>query len=411
MRKLLMVIRVALESLTGHKLRSFLTMLGVVIGVGAVIALVAVGQGAQAQVVSQFQSLGANMLTVTAGSDSQFSRGGLRQTIRALNATDVDAIKGLATSVAVVSPEYNASNSTVTYQGKTTSTSVTGVTAEYAPVRNWSASMGRFITAEDDSNVAMVAILGQMTVETLFGSATANPVGEFIRINRQSYEVIGVLKAKGQSGPSNQDNVVMVPLRTAQLKLGGAGTTSLRTIALQVRSAGEMDLAQAQVTAILRSLHGLQTGANSDFTVRNQSDIVASVEQTTSTFTTLLGSIAAISLLVGGIGIMNIMLVSVTERTREIGVRKAVGAKRGDILVQFLAEATVLSVLGGVIGVIVGVGGAQLISPLLGTSKALVTPQSVIMALVVSLGIGIFFGFYPANRAAALNPIDALRYE
>jgi putative ABC transport system permease protein len=409
-RKLLMVVRVSIESLTGHKLRSFLTMLGVVIGVGAVIALVAVGQGTQAQVVSQFASLGANMLTVQAGSDSQFSRGGLRQTVRALNASDVDAIKGLATGVALVSPEYNA-NATVTYQGKTTSTSVTGVTAEYAPVRNWSVSLGRFVTAEDDTNMASVAILGEKTVETLFGSATANPIGETIRINRQSYEVIGVLKAKGQSGPSNQDAVVMIPLRTAQLKLGGAGTTSLRTIALQVRSAGEMDLAQAQVTAILRSLHGIQTGGSDDFTVRNQSDIVATVEATTSTFTTLLGSIAAISLLVGGIGIMNIMLVSVTERTREIGVRKAVGAKRGDILLQFLTEATVLSVLGGVIGVIAGVGAAQFISPLLGSAKAVVTSQSVIMALSVSLGIGIFFGFYPANRAAGLNPIDALRYE
>jgi putative ABC transport system permease protein len=409
-RKLLMVIRVSIESLTGHKLRSFLTMLGVVIGVGAVIALVAVGQGTQAQVVSQFASLGANMLTVQAGSDSQFSRGGLRQTVRALNASDVDAIKGLATGVALVSPEYNA-NATVTYQGKTTSTSVTGVTAEYAPVRNWSVSLGRFVTAEDDTNMASVAILGEKTVETLFGSATANPIGETIRINRQSYEVIGVLKAKGQSGPSNQDAVVMIPLRTAQLKLGGAGTTSLRTIALQVRSAGEMDLAQAQVTAILRSLHGIQTGGSDDFTVRNQSDIVATVEATTSTFTTLLGSIAAISLLVGGIGIMNIMLVSVTERTREIGVRKAVGAKRGDILLQFLTEATVLSVLGGVIGVAAGVGAAQFISPLLGSAKAVVTSQSVIMALSVSLGIGIFFGFYPANRAAGLNPIDALRYE
>jgi putative ABC transport system permease protein len=410
-RKLLMVIRVSLESLTGHKLRSFLTMLGVVIGVGAVIALVAVGQGAQAQVVSQFASLGSNMLTVQSGSEAQFSRGGLRQRVRALDSSDVDAIKGLATSVALVSPEYASNNATVTYQGKTTATGITGVTAEYAPVRNWAVSLGRFVTADDDANMASVAVLGQKTVETLFGSATANPIGETIRINRQSYEVIGVLKAKGQSGPNNQDAVVMIPLKTAQLKLGGAGTTSLRTIALQVRSAGEMDLAQAQVTAILRSLHGIQSGANDDFTVRNQSDIVATVEQTTSTFTTLLGSIAAISLLVGGIGIMNIMLVSVTERTREIGVRKAVGAKRGDILVQFLVEATVLSVLGGVIGVAAGVGGAQLISPLLGTSKALVTAQSVIMALAVSLGIGIFFGFYPANRAAGLNPIDALRYE
>jgi putative ABC transport system permease protein len=406
-----MVVRVAVQSLTGHKLRSILTMLGIVIGVGAVIALVAVGQGAQAQVLSQFQSLGSNLLTVTAGTDYGFSRSGLRQSIRQLNSTDVEAIKGLATAVALVAPEYSANNTTVTYQGKTTSTGVTGVTAEYTTVRNWAVSRGRFISAEDDTNVAMVAILGQKTLETLFGSAQANPIGEVVRINRQNYEVIGVLTAKGQSGPENQDNVVLIPLRTAQLKLGGAGTTVVRTISLQVRSADQMDLAQAQVTAILRALHGLQTGAQNNFTVRNQTDMVNSVAQTTGTFTTLLGSIAAISLLVGGIGIMNIMLVSVTERTREIGLRKAVGAKRSDILVQFLAEATVLSVLGGLIGVISGVGGAQLLSPLLGSSRALVTAPSVILALAVSLGIGIFFGFYPANRAAGLSPMEALRYE
>jgi putative ABC transport system permease protein len=223
--------------------------------------------------------------------------------------------------------------------------------------------------------------------------------------------VVGVLKAKGQSGPMNQDDVVFMPLRTAQLKLGGAGTTTLRSISLQVRSAGEMDLAQAQVTAILRTLHGLQPGAQDDFTVQNQADILSTVEQTTGTFTTLLGSIAAISLLVGGIGIMNIMLVSVTERTREVGLRKAVGAKRGDILIQFLAEAMALSVMGGLIGVALGIGGAQLITPLLGGSRALITAQSIVLALAVSLGIGIFFGLYPANRAAGLNPIDALRYE
>jgi len=204
---------------------------------------------------------------------------------------------------------------------------------------------------------------------------------------------------------------VFMPLRTAQIKLGGAGTTQVRSISLQVRSAAEMDLAQAEVTAILRTLHGLQTGAENDFTVQNQADILSTVAQTTGTFTTLLGSIAAISLLVGGIGIMNIMLVSVTERTREVGLRKAVGAKRSDILVQFLAEAVVLSITGGAVGVLLGVGGAQLISPLLGNTRALVTPQSIILALAVSLGIGIFFGLYPANRAARLNPIDALRYE
>ncbi|MCX6032808.1 MAG: ABC transporter permease [Chloroflexi bacterium] len=411
MRKLLMVMRVAVQSLTVHKLRSILTMLGVVIGVGAVIALVAVGQGAQAQVVSQFQSLGANLLTVTAGTNFGFSRSGLRQSVRQLTITDVEAIRGLATSVSLVAPEYNANNTTVTYMGKTTSTGVTGVTAEYSVVRNWAVASGRFITAEDDANLVMVAILGQKTLENLFGSTQVNPIGEVVRINRQNYEVIGVLTAKGQSGPNNQDDVVLIPLRTAQQKLGGAGTTTVRSISLQVRSSGEMDLAQAQVTAILRALHGLQTGASDDFTVRNQTDILNTVEQTTGTFTTLLGSIAAISLLVGGIGIMNIMLVSVTERTREIGLRKAVGATRGDILVQFLAEAMVLSVLGGAIGVALGVGGAQLISPLLGTTKALVTAQSVILALGVSLAIGIFFGFYPANRASGLNPIDALRYE
>jgi len=406
-----MVMGVALQSLTGHKMRSILTMLGIVIGVGAVIALVAVGQGAQAQVLSQFQSLGSNLLTVTAGTNFGFSRSGLVQSTRQLTNADVEAIKGLATAVALVAPEYSANNTTVTYQGKTTTTSVTGVTAEYTTVRNWAVSSGRFISAEDDTNMAMVAILGQKTLETLFGSTEVNPIGEVVRINRQNYEVIGVLKSKGQSGPENQDNVVLIPLRTAQLKLGGAGTTTVRSISLQVRSAEEMDLAQAQVTAILRALHGLQSSAQNDFTVRNQTDMVESVAETTGTFTTLLGSIAAISLLVGGIGIMNIMLVSVTERTREIGLRKAVGAKRGDILVQFLAEATVLSVLGGLIGVISGVGGAQVLSPLLGSSRALVTAPSVIMALAVSLGIGIFFGFYPANRAAGLSPIEALRYE
>jgi len=410
MRKLLMVLRAALNALTLHKLRSILTMLGVVIGVGAVIALVAVGEGAQAQVVSQFRSLGANLLTVTARTNFGFQRGGLRQSTRQLTLADVEAIRGLATSVRLIAPEFGA-NATVTYGGKTTSTGVTGVTEEYSAVRNWGVARGRFITAEDNDNLAMVVVLGPTTVKNLFGSAEANPIGEVVRINRQNYEVVGVLKSKGQSGPQNQDDVVFAPLRTAQLKFGGAGTTRVRSISLQVRSAEETDLAQAQVTAILRALHDLQPSAQNDFIVQNQADILESVTQASSAFTTLLGSIAAISLLVGGIGIMNIMLVSVTERTREVGLRKAVGAKDRDILIQFLVEAVTLSVLGGLFGVVLGVGGAQLITPLLGGMQALVTPQSVALALAVSLGIGIFFGLYPANRAARLNPIDALRYE
>ncbi len=410
MRKLLMVMRVAVQALTVHKLRSALTMLGVVIGVGAVIALVAVGRGAQAQVVSQLQSLGSNLLVVTSATSFGFSRSGLQQNTRRLTNADADAIRQLATAVRLVAPEYST-NATAAYMGKTTSTSVTGVTAEYAQVRNWNVARGRFITADDNENLAMVVVLGQAVVEDLFGSTLVNPVGETVRINRQNYEVVGVLKSKGQSGPMNQDDVIFMPLRTAQLKLGGAGTTELRAINLQVRSAEEMDLAQAQVTAILRTLHGLQSTAQNDFIVQNQADLMSTVEQTTGTFTTLLGSIAAISLLVGGIGIMNIMLVSVTERTREVGLRKAVGAKRRDILIQFLVEAVTLSVMGGLLGVGLGIGGAQLITPLLGSSQALVTPDSIALALTVSLGIGIFFGLYPANRAAALNPIDALRYE
>jgi len=410
MRKLIMVLRVAVSSLTAHTMRTVLTMLGIVIGVAAVIALVGVGTGAQAQVVSQFQSLGSNLVTVTAMPSFGFSQSGLQQSSRTLTMKDVSAIKSLATSVSLVAPLYST-NATVTYGGSTTSTTINGVTEEYATVRNTTVTRGRFLTQEDNDNMAMVVVLGTSVVEDLFGSSDVNAIGETVRINRQNYEVIGVLKSKGQSGPQNQDDVIIMPLRTAQLKLGGAGTNTVRSINLQVRTAGEMDLAQAQVTAILRSLHGLATGADNDFLVQNQADILSSVAETSGTFTTLLGSIAAISLLVGGIGIMNIMLVSVTERTREIGLRKAVGAKRGDILTQFLTEAIVISVLGGVIGVVLGVVGAQVITPLLGSSQAIVTTQSVVLALAVSLAIGVFFGLYPANRAASLNPIDALRYE
>ncbi len=409
MKKLYMVLRSALRALTAHKMRSFLTMLGVVIGVAAVISLVAVGQGAQAQVVSQFESLGSNLLTVSSQTSFGFARGGLQQSTRALTNEEVDAITALASAVHYVAPQYN-NNGTVVYSGKTTSVSIYGVTDVYAAVRNWEIESGRFINAEDDANLATVVVLGQTVVEDLFGTSF-NPIGQIVRINRQNYEVIGVLKSKGQSGFQNQDELIFMPLRSAQLKLGGAGNQDISQINLQVTNAEEMDLAQAQVTAIVRALHGLQATAGNDFSVQNQADILSTVSETTGTFTALLGSIAAISLIVGGIGIMNIMLVSVTERTREVGLRKAVGAKKSDILVQFLAEAIMLSVLGGLLGVGLGIGGAQVISPLLGGSQALVTPESVILALSVSLGIGIFFGLYPADRAASLKPIDALRYE
>ena len=410
MKKLAMVLRVALNSLTVHVMRTVLTMLGIVIGVAAVISLVAVGKGAQAQVLSQFQALGSNLVTVSAMQNFGFSQSGLQTSSPDLTMADVKAIQALASSVSMVAPVYS-STATVTHGGNTSSTSISGVTEAYSTVRNAPVTLGRFISTADNDKTAMVAVLGTTVVEDLFGSASVNPVGQTIRINRQNYEVIGVLESKGTNGPQNQDDVIMVPLHTAQLKLGGAGTTTVKTINLQVRSADEMDLAQAQVTAIMRSRHKLAAGADDDFLVRNQADILSSVTSTSNTFTTLLGSIAAISLLVGGIGIMNIMLVSVTERTREVGLRKAVGAKRGDILVQFLTEAIVISALGGLIGVVLGVGGAQVIAPLLGASSAVVTGQSVVLAVAVSLAIGVFFGLYPANRAAGLNPIEALRYE
>jgi putative ABC transport system permease protein len=411
MKKLMMVLRIAVTALTVHKMRSILTMLGIVIGVAAVISLVAVGQGAQAQVLNQFESLGSNLITVSAMQSFDFRSSGLQESATELTMADVAAIEALADKVSTVAPVYS-SNATATYSGNTTSTSISGVTEAYATVRNQGVSQGRFITDEDNDKGSMVVVLGSTIVEDLFGSASVNPVGETVRINRQNYEVIGVLTSKGSSaGMNNQDNVIMMPLRTAQLKLGGAGTDTVSTINLQASSSDEMEVAQAQVTAILRAKHGLAAGADDDFQVRNQADILSSVTSTSGTFTTLLGSIAAISLLVGGIGIMNIMLVSVTERTREVGLRKAVGAKRGDILIQFLAEAIVISALGGLIGVILGVVGAQVIAPLLGSSEAVVTGQSVALAVIVSLAIGVFFGLYPANRAAALNPIQALRYE
>jgi len=410
MLKLLMVLRVALTALTVNKMRTFLTMLGIVIGVAAVIALVAVGEGAQAAVVSNLQGLGTNLLTVSPAMSFGFSGRGLQQSASMLSLDDVEALEALATAVSEVAPEYG-SNVTATYQGNTTSTSVTGTTANYDAVRSYDMSRGRFISDADNANLATVVVLGETVVKDLFGSTLVNPVGQTIRINRQNYQVIGVLESKGQSGFSNPDDVIIMPIRTAQLRLGGAGNQQVRSISLQAESAEAMDLAQAQATAILRTLHGIQSGDEADFTVSNQADLVGVLEQTVGTFTTLLGSIAAISLLVGGIGIMNIMLVSVTERTREVGLRKAVGANRADVLIQFLAEAIVLSIVGGLVGTLLGIGGAQLVGPLLGGAQTLVTPQSVALALGVSLGIGVFFGFYPANRAAQLNPIDALRYE
>jgi len=405
-------IRLALQGLTANKLRSGLTMLGIIIGVAAVIALVAVGQGAQASVTRRFQSLGSNLLVISPGAAffGRASQGAA--SAQSLTNEDTQAIAQLATLVEAIAPEYSIRGAQMVYGNKNTQTSALGVTPEYLTVRNWQVSRGRFIDQQDVESLAKVCALGTTVVEDLFGSGYLDPVGKTIKINRQNYQVVGVMASKGQTGFTNEDDQVFIPLSTAQVKFGGAGNTSLGSINVQVTSAEMMDFAQAELRAILRARHGLSPSQADDFNIRSQVQIMEMVQQTTGTFTILLGCIAAISLVVGGIGIMNIMLVSVTERTREIGIRRAVGAKRRDILMQFLVEAVVLSSMGGVVGVLVGWGGAQLLSRLASELlSTLVTPGSVIMALGVSVAIGLFFGIYPANRAARLNPIEALRHE
>ncbi len=403
-------IKIALQALPANKLRSGLTTLGIIIGVGAVIALVAAGAGAAAQVTDQFESLGSNLLVVSPGA---FRFRGIGQgfaSAQSLSDADVEAISRLSKTVAAIAPEYSTQGQVV-FGSNNTQTSVVGVTPLYEAVRNWSVDQGRFIQDLDVSMQAKVVVLGASVAEDLFGNTLVNPLGKTIKINRQNYQVVGILESKGAGDVQSQDDQVYLPLTTAQKKFGGAGNTSLSNINVQVVSAEKMDLAQAELTAILRASHGLSASQSADFMIQNQTEIVEMVQQTTETFSLLLGSIASISLVVGGIGVMNIMLVSVTERTREIGIRKAVGAKDRDILIQFLVEAMVLSLIGGLLGVAAGYGAAQFLSPLFGASRAVVTPTSVALALGVSIGVGLFFGIYPASRAAALSPIEALRYQ
>jgi len=371
---------------------------------------VAAGAGAQAQVTERFESLGSNMLVISPGTMSFRGMSQGSASAQSLTNDDVQAIVRLASSIAAIAPEYSVGSRQVVYGNKNTQTTVLGVTPEYLMVHNWLVDRGRFIESLDLASQAKVAILGATVAEELFGELV-DPLGKTVKINRRNYQVVGLLASKGVGGFQNLDDQAFIPLSTAQIRFGGAGNTSLRAINVQVVSADKMEWAQAELTAIVRARHGLAQGQPDDFTVQNQAQIVEMVQETAETFTVLLSSIAAISLLVGGIGVMNIMLVSVTERTREIGIRKAVGAKRRDIMAQFLVEAMALAFLGGLVGVLAGYGGAQVVTPLMGGARALVTPDSVVMALSVSIAVGLFFGLYPASRAAALNPIDALRFE
>lgn len=402
------VIEEAGRTLTINKLRTGLAMLGIVIGIGSVIALVSLGQGSQKSVSNQIESLGANLLTISPGSQrGGFIQGGFGSATT-LTLADAEAISTspTVTDVANVSPEYSR-RAQVTVAGKNTNTEIYGVKSIYSTIHKVSVSEGVFITDSDDARQAKVAVLGPTVVTDLFGD-NVNPVGQSIRIQGQSFKVVGVTVSKGGSGMGNQDDMIYIPLSTAQKVLFGA--TSLSSIAVEAKSADVMTAAEDEVGYLLLDRHKISSVANADFSIFSQNDILNTASSVTGTFTALLSGIAAISLIVGGIGIMNIMLVTVTERTREIGLRKALGAKKKDIITQFLIESIILTFAGGVVGMLVGVATSMIISKVLSIPFA-VSFGSMILAIGVSGAIGILFGWYPARKASNLQPIEALRYE
>src|ERR1700722_15372021 len=395
-------------ALSANKVRSGLTILGIVIGISSVIALVSVGQGAQASIQSSIQSLGSNLIEITPGAAATIGFGvsGGRGTAQTLTMGNATAIASQVQNVSAVAEESEGRYQ-LTGVGTNTNTTVDGVSASYADVRNVQVSDGTFITDEESTELAKVAVLGPTVVSDLIASGT-EPVGQNIRINGQQFTVIGVTVSKGASGGSNQDDMVYVPLATQQLYL--AGNQYLSTIDVQAASAGDMTQVQNDITSLLLQLHGISNPSLADFSVLNQADILASASSITTTLTYLLGAIAGISLLVGGIGIMNMMLTTVTERTREIGLRKAIGAKQADISFQFLTEAVALTLIGGVTGIVLGVG-LSFAADLTGLVTTSISWSAILLAFGVSAAIGIAFGWYPAQRAARLNPIEALRYE
>jgi putative ABC transport system permease protein len=402
-------IRNALGAIGSNKMRSGLTMLGIIIGVASVVLLVAIGQGTQRSVTSRIQNLGTNLLTISPGSSTQTNvrfGGGGGGASSTLQASDVDAVRQNVTGLAGIEPEYR-SRSQVVAGSQNTNTTIVGTTPDYVTVRNAPVAYGSFITDQNVTNDDKVAVLGSSTATTLFPD-TPDPLGQDIRIGNTIYTVIGVMQSKGGTGFANQDDMILIPLSTMQERMVGSAT--LTSISISVANQSAMADTQSLITAVLMNAHGITDPAKQDFTVLNQADAVQTLDQVTGTFTLLLGGIAAISLLVGGIGVMNIMLVSVTERTREIGVRKAIGAKKRDILLQFLVESVVLSVLGGIIGILISVFGSWLVKSFL-SLDATIAMSSVLLAFLFSIGVGIFFGMLPAWHAAKLRPIEALRYE
>ena len=409
------VLAVALRGLATNKLRAFLTLLGVVIGVGAVISVMSIGRGSSAAITRQIEEIGTNLVFVRPAASSEQGVRGSLGSAQTLTLEDALALEDpvAAPDLVAVAPEINT-RAQVRAGRENVNTRIVGVTSEYESVRNFSVVEGRFISSQDVSIRALNAVLGARVSETLFGGVS--PIGQHVFINQRPFRVVGLLESMGGTGLGIQDDLVLAPITTVQTRLvfqrTARGDQNVQAISVQVVSEDRLEPAKEQITRILRERH--QIIDEDDFTLTSQEDIIEARTEVTDVLTIFLGSIAGISLLVGGIGIMNIMLVSVTERTREIGLRKAVGAKRRDILAQFLAEATILSSGGGGLGLAMGLGVSRLLEQLTLSGQQVETKFSVdiaILAVAVAVGIGLFFGIYPAVRAARLDPIEALRYQ
>lgn len=403
-------IKEALESLAANKLRTVLTMLGIVIGVAAVISMTAIGEGASSSITSSIESMGTNLIYVSRANNDNSNP-------QALTLADAEAIieSGGAPHVMAVAPAVQTSR-TVVYGGESISTTVMGVTPDYEIVRNTPIASGRYITQEDIDNHATIAVLGSDVVDEIFGS-DINVIGQKIRIGNMLYEVVGILESAGGTAVGSADNQVIVPVTTALTRLVARSSASdeISMLSVSAVDADSTDLAISEITSILRSRHNINSDEDSDFSIFSMETMTEAASSITGVFTIFLGGIAAISLLVGGIGIMNIMLVSVIERTKEIGLRKAVGAKNKDILLQFLIESLIIGLIGGLLGVLMAWGITKIIENIAIAANygfsAVITPNSALLAVLYAVGIGVIFGIYPANRASKLEPVEALRTE
>jgi putative ABC transport system permease protein len=406
--RVLQTIPSAIAALRANKGRSILTTLGIIIGVAAVIAIVALGEGASASVSNQLAGLGTNLLTITPGSTSSGGAKTGAGNATTLKGSDADAIAQQLPGLSGVSPVLSG-NAQVIAGNQNWSTRVQGVTPPYLSIEDWTIAQGSAFTTQDNTDSKNVAILGATVASNLYPSSQS-PIGQTIRIRNVPFTVIGVLQSKGTSaGPGgDQDDTVLIPFQTAQVRL--FGSTNISQIIVQVSDGSQMDAATSNIETLIRQQHRLTANQVDDFSIRNNNDIISRVSSVSTTMTMLLGGVAAVSLVVGGIGIMNIMLVSVTERTREIGIRLAIGAQPGDVLAQFLVEAVVLSVLGGVIGILVG-SGVALALPMIAGWTTVLPWNAIVLSFAVSAAIGMFFGIYPARKASQLDPIVALRYE